>query len=58
MLCMKSVLCMKGFIECTENVHAHALNFNNQYFTMLYVYKPATWNSTLHTLLVLCTTSF
>ena len=26
MLCIKSVSCMEGFIECTVNVHAQALN--------------------------------
>ena len=35
MLCMKSVTCMEGLIECTVNVHAHALNLNNQYLTLL-----------------------
>ena len=39
-------------------VHAHALNLNNQYLTLLFVYKPSAWTSTLHTVLVICTTSF
>ena len=40
------------------NVHAHALNLNIQYLTLLWVYKTAAWTSTLHTVLALCTTSF
>ena len=40
------------------NVHANALNFKNQYLTLLKVYRPAAWTSTLHTVLVICTTSF
>ena len=40
------------------NVHAYALNLSNQYLTLLLVYKPAAWSSTLHTMLVICTTSF
>ena len=58
MLCMKSVSCMEGFIECTVNVQAHALNLNNRYLTLLQVYKAAGWTSTLHTVLVICMTSF
>ena len=33
-------------------VHAHAINLNDQYLTLLWVYKPAAWTSTLHTVLV------
>ena len=40
------------------NVYAHALNLSNHYLTLLLVYKPAAWSSTLHTVLVICTTSF
>ena len=40
------------------NVHAHALNLDDQYLTLLKVYKPAAWTSTLHMVLVRCTTSF
>ena len=40
------------------NVHAHALILNIQYLTLLWVYKAAAWTSTLHTVLVICTTSF
>ena len=40
------------------NVHANALNFKNHYLTLLKVYRPAAWTSTLHTVLVICTTSF
>ena len=35
MLCMKLVSWMEGFIQCTVNVHALALNLNNQYLTLL-----------------------
>ena len=35
MLYMKAVSCMESFIECTVNVHAHALILNNQYLTLL-----------------------
>ena len=35
MMCMKLVSWMEGFSECTVNVHAHALNLNNQYLTLL-----------------------
>ena len=58
MLCMKIVSWKESFIECTVNVNAHALNLNDQYLTLLKVYKPDTWTSTLYTELVLCTTSF
>ena len=58
MLCMKLVSWKQGYIECTVSDYAHALNLKNQYLTLLYVYKPAAWNSTLHTVLVVCTTSF
>ena len=34
-LCMMLVSWKKGFIECTVNVYAHALNLNNQYLTLL-----------------------
>ena len=57
-LCMKIRSLMEGFSECTVKVHAHALNLNNQYPTLLYVYKAAAWTSALHTMLVTCTTSF
>ena len=57
-LCMKGVHRKEGFIECTVNVHAHTLNLNKQYLTLLKVYKPAAWTSTLRTFLVICTTSF
>ena len=40
------------------NVHAHALNLNNEYITLLLVYKAAAWTNTLHMVLVICTTSF
>ena len=40
------------------NVYAHALNLNNQYLTLLQVYKPPAWTSTLDTVLLICTTSF
>ena len=40
------------------NVYAHALNLSNHYLTLLLVYKPAAWSSTLHTVLVICTTSY
>ena len=40
------------------NFHAHALNFNSQYITLLQVYKVAPLTGTLHTLLVISTTSF
>ena len=39
------------------NIYAHAHNLNNQYLTLL-LYKPAAWSSTLHTVFVICTTSF
>ena len=50
---------MEGrFQTVTMNDHAHALNLNNQYLTLLQVYKAAAWTSTLHTVLAICTTSF
>ena len=57
-LCMKLVSWKEGYIECTVNGYAHALNLNNQYLTLLKVYKPAAWSSTLHTVFVICTRSF
>ena len=56
--CIKLVSWMEGFSECTVNVHAHALNLNNQYLTFLYLCKDAAWTITLRTVLVICTTSF
>ena len=58
MLCMKLVSWKQGYIECTVNDYTHALNLSKQYLTLLLVYKPAAWSSTLHTVLVRCTTSF
>ena len=58
MLCMKLVSWKQGYIECTVNDCTHALNLSNQYLTLLLLYKPAAWSSTLHTVLVRCTTSF
>ena len=58
MLCMKLVSWKESFIECTVNVYANALNLNDQYITVLKVYKSAAWTSTLHTELVTCTTRF
>ena len=50
---------MKGRIQTgTLNFHAYALNCNNQYLTLLYVYKGAAWTSTLNTVLIICTTNF
>ena len=40
------------------NFHAHALNLNDQYLTLLLVYKAAAWTSTLHTVFVMRTRSF
>ena len=57
-LCMKLVSWKEGYIECTVNGYAHALNLSNQYLTLLLVYKPAAWSSTLHTVFVICTRSF
>ena len=34
-LCMKLVSWKEGYIECTVNDYAHALNLNNQYLTLL-----------------------
>ena len=57
-ICTMLVSWKKGFIECTVNVYAHELNLNDQYLTLLKVNKLAAWTSTLHTELVICTTSF
>ena len=58
MLCMKLVSWMEVFIEYTVNVHAQELIINNQYLTLLCVYKAAAWASIVHTVMVICTTSF
>ena len=42
MLCMVLVSWKEGYIVYTVNDYAHALNLNNQYLTLLKVYKPAT----------------
>ena len=34
-LCMKLVSWQEGYIECTLNDYAQALNLNNQYLTLL-----------------------
>ena len=34
-LCMKIGSLIEAFSECTVKVHAHALNLNNQYRTLL-----------------------
>ena len=34
-LCMKLVSWKEGYIECTVNGNAHALNLNNLYLTLL-----------------------
>ena len=34
-LCMKLVSWKEGYIECSVNSYAHALNLNNQYLTLL-----------------------
>ena len=40
---------MQGsFGSFTVNIDAHALNLNNQYLTLLYVYKPVTHTHTSH----------
>ena len=39
-------------------VHAHALNWNNQYLTLLQVCKAAALTSKHYTVLVICITSF
>ena len=50
---------MVGMFQTVRvNVYAHALNFKNQCLTLLKVYKPVACTSTLHTVLVICTTSF
>ena len=56
-LCMNLVSWKEILIEYTVNVDAHALKLNDQYLTLLKVYKPAAWTSSLHTVLVICTTS-
>ena len=58
MLCMKLLSWKEGYIVWTVNDYAHTLILNNHYLTLLKVYKPAAWTSTLHTVLVRCTTSF
>ena len=35
MMCMKLVSFLEGFSESTVNGHAHTLNLNNQYLTLL-----------------------
>ena len=57
-LCMNLLSWKEGFIECTVNGYAHGLNLKDQYLALLKVYKSAAWTSTLHTVLVRCTTSF
>ena len=57
-ICMKGVHRKEGYIECTVNDYPHTLNLNNQCLTLLKVYKPAAWTSTLDTVLVICSTSF
>ena len=49
---------VRRFQTVRVNVYAHALNLSNRYLTLLLVYKPAAWSSTLHMVLVICTTSF
>ena len=46
------------FQTARVKVHAHAHNLNNRYLTLLLVYKPAAWSSTLQTVFVICTRSF
>ena len=46
------------FRRGTVNVHAHTLNYNRQYATLLQVYKVAALTGTPHTVLVISTTSF
>ena len=56
---LHDVSVMVGMFQTVRvNVYAHTLNLSNQYLTLLFVYKPAVWTSTLHTVLVICTTSF
>ena len=57
-ICTMLVSWKESYIECTVNVDAHALNLNDHYLTLLKVYKSAAWTSTLHTELVIRTTSF
>ena len=56
--CHDVIVMIGRFQTVRVNVHPHALNLKNQYLTLLKVYKPAAWTSTLHTVLVICTTSF
>ena len=58
MLCMELLSWKEGYIVCTVNDYALALILNNQYLTLLQVYKPVACTSTLHTVMVICTTSF
>ena len=46
-----------SFGSCTVNIDTHALNLNNQYLTLLYVYKLAACTITLHSVQVMYTTS-
>ena len=57
-LCMKLVSWKEGYIECTVYDYAQALNLDNQYLTLLKVYKPAARTSTLHMVLLICTSRF
>ena len=57
-LCMKLVSWKEGLIECTLNVNAHTLILNNQYLTLLKVYKSVAWTSTLHTVFVISNDKF
>ena len=49
---------VKMFQTVRVNVYAHTLNLSNQYLTLLFVYKPAAWTSTLRTVLIISATSF
>ena len=56
---LHDVSVMVGMFQTVRvNVYAHALNFKNQYLTLLLVYKPAAWTSTLHTVFVMRKRSF
>ena len=56
---MHDVSIMPGMFQTgTVNGHAHALNLNIQYLTLLQVHKAAASTSTLHTVLIICMTSF
>ena len=46
------------FQRGTVNVHAHALNFNSEYLTVLQVYKVAASTGTLRTVFAISTTTF